>query len=101
MQKQKVYLSKYALSTGIIECMAEIKRGRAYPGKPYSDFIGFTMGTDAHETKEAALSVAEGMRVKKLASLKKQLSGLENKKFKIVVQGADEPSPATDDGPQP
>jgi hypothetical protein len=36
---------------------------------------------DAHETKEGACAAAEKQRVKKIASLKKQLSALKKLRF--------------------
>lgn len=79
--KKKVWVTKYALSAGITEHMAEIKDGAAYPGAPFASFIGFTMGKDAHETREAAVAAAEKQRQKKIASVKKQLAALEKLAF--------------------
>lgn len=81
MEKKTVWLSKYALSSGIAEHQAEIKNGKAFPGKPFMDFYGFQMGKDAHETKEAAIAVAEDARKKKIAALKKQIAKLEAMTF--------------------
>lgn len=75
--KTKVWISKYALSEGITEHMAEIRNGAAYPGAPFASFIGFTIGKDAHETREAAVAAAGKQRVKKIAAVKKQLAKLE------------------------
>ena len=79
--KQKVWITKYALSDGVAEYEAEIRGGSAYPGSPFMSFTGFVMGKDAHETREAAMAVAEKMRVQKIASVKKQLAKLENLRF--------------------
>lgn len=80
--KQKIWISKYALSkAGITEHLSEIKKGSAYPGDPFASFTSFVMGIDAHETKEAACDAAEKQRVKKIASLKKQLAALEKLSF--------------------
>lgn len=79
--KQTVWLSKYALSSGVTEHQAEIRDGRAYPGAPFMSFVGFQMGRDAHETRDAAIAAAEVARKKKVASLKKQLAKLESLTF--------------------
>ena len=79
--KQKVWISKYALTDGVKEYEAEINEGSAYPGHPFMSFIGFKMGVDAHETKESAIAAAEKMRIKKIASVKKQLAKLEALRF--------------------
>jgi len=81
MQTQTVWLSKYALSGGIAEYQAEIRDGRAYPGKPFMSFTSFQLGREAHETKEAAIAAAEEARKKKIAALKKQIAKLEAMTF--------------------
>ncbi len=79
--KQKVWISKYALSGGIKEYEAEIRNGSAYPGAPFMSFTGFVLGKDAHLTRDEAVVVAEDMRRRKIASLTKQLSKLEILQF--------------------
>ncbi len=79
--KQKVWISKYALSGGIKEHEAEVRNGSAYPGAPFMSFTGFVLGKDAHFTKAEAVAVAEQMRKKKIASLKRQLGKLEKLQF--------------------
>lgn len=80
--KQKVWITKYALSGGIKEHEAEIRDGVAYPGEPFMSFTGFRLGKDAHQTIEAAIAVAEKMRAQKIESVKKQLAKLESMRFK-------------------
>ncbi len=79
--KTNIWISKYALSGGITEHMAEIRNGAAYPGAPFASFIGFTMGKDAHVTRAAAAEAAEKQRVKKIVALKKQIAKLEAMAF--------------------
>ena len=77
----KVYITKYALTAGIIEADAEILKGdmilingdwnRCFHGE----------GKDWHRTFEEAYKKAEQMRIKKIASLKKQLSKYEKMRF--------------------
>ena len=80
-EKTKVWITKYALSQGITEHMAEIKEGSAYPGAPFMSFYGFVIGKDAHLTREEAVAAAEKQRQKKIASVKKQLTALEKLSF--------------------
>lgn len=79
--KQTVYISKYALSEGIKECQAEIRDGKAYPGAPFLDYVGFVIGNEAHLTRVEAVVMADVMAKKKIASLKKQITKLEAAKF--------------------
>lgn len=79
--KKTVWISKYALTAGVTEHQAEIRDGSAYPGAPFMSYVGFTMGNDAHETREAAVAAAEAACKKKVAALKKQISKLEVLKF--------------------
>jgi len=87
----KYYITKYALTAGIVEREGEIhdtigggdmlccKR----EGKQafYGDDIYHGKGRDWHETREGAVARSEQMRVKKIASLKKQVAKLEALKF--------------------
>ena len=75
-EKTKVWISKYALSGGITEHIAEIRNGYAYPGSQFARFFGFTVGKDAHLTREGAVAAAELMRKNKLDSMKKQIYAL-------------------------
>ena len=79
----KVYIIKYALTMGILEYEAKVienvptmiecetKEGwPVYYHKP-----------DWHESKTAAIEIAEQMKVKKIKSLEYQLKKLKDKKF--------------------
>lgn len=78
------YLSKYALSNGIEarSCVSE-RRGDSSHDVKLSGYYWswFTVGKEAHETEAAAKAAAESMRLKKIASLKKQIAKLEVMKF--------------------
>ena len=76
-----VWISKYALSTGITKHEAKVERGYVYQGAPFMSYVGFRLGTEAHETVEGAIAAAEAMRIKKIASLKKHLGKLEKMSF--------------------
>lgn len=83
-QIKTVYVSKHALTKGIFSMQGEVSKqspsivfqvGVRYPK-------AFTRkGFYWHETFEEAKEQAEKMRLKKIASLKKQITELENLKF--------------------
>lgn len=76
--KVTMWISKYALSKGRIS--AEI--GTVSDLHFKVGWHGFyVIGRDAHSTRDAALEAAEAMRIKKIASLKKQIAKLEKMKF--------------------
>jgi len=62
----KTYITKYALTKGILEMEGEICEG---------------LCNDWHRTIEAARSRAGAMRSKKIQSLKKQIAKLEGMRF--------------------
>ena len=78
----KVWITKYALTDGIIEAEA------MYLGH---DIVAVTLENDTrsinlysdecHLSKESAIQKAEEMRQKKIASLKKQIEELERIRF--------------------
>lgn len=79
----KVWITKYALTDGIIEEEAEpcgkdmiaVRNERALSSYFHGE------GKNWHKTKESAIAKAEEMREKKIASLKKQIDKLEKIKF--------------------
>ena len=77
----KVYITKYALSDGILEKDAE--ECDRFPGMIRTDdgahFHG--EGKEWCRTLEDANKRAEEMRLKKIESMKKQIKKLENMKF--------------------
>lgn len=83
MMEKKVYITKYALTGGIIE-----KEARVYDyGNGHlrafvnGDYSSYGIGSEAFFEKEEALKNAEKRRTKKIDSLKKQIKKLENLKF--------------------
>lgn len=80
----KIWITKYALSEGIIEKEGEECPGFPrmiqirIPGKASSEFFH---KPDWHTSKEEAISRAEEMRQKKIASLQKQIKKLERMTF--------------------
>lgn len=80
----KVFITKYALSGGITEFDADIR----YPDyAPYGIFNSgqwgqlLRLGSDAFLTRDEAVADAEKRRVKKIASLQKQIAKLEKVTF--------------------
>lgn len=76
----KVFITKYALTQGIIETDdAEIcSIAEKMISSPK---YGFFHGKDWHDTQAEAIAFAEEMRTKKIASLKKQIAKLEKINF--------------------
>lgn len=79
----KVWITKYALTRGIIEADGELtssdsviilNRGLSLP--TYWFYKG-----DWHSNKQSAIKKAEEMRQKKIESLKKQIKKLEEMRF--------------------
>lgn len=85
-QKITVYVTKYALTSGIKKCIGEDisdKYDKKYfrgitDGGVYNDYYH---GSEFHYTEEEALKDAESRRLRKIESLKKQISKLEKLKF--------------------
>lgn len=74
----KMWISKYALIGGIKEEGGRASDGYFYPN---GGWASHSIGTYAHETREEAVAAAEAMRIKKIASLRKQISKLEKLEF--------------------
>lgn len=79
----KVYITKYALSTGIEKIDTELYKSaidnRYYIREGYNCYF---IGKEAFTIESQAIEKAEEMRVKKIASLKKQIEKLEKLNFK-------------------
>ena len=77
----KVWITKYALTDGIIEAEAkDCGYGMIETVGKYSNYF-HGEGRQWHKEKESAITKAEEMRQKKIASLKKQIERLEKMKF--------------------
>lgn len=77
----KVYITKYALTSGIIVTDAEILTDGMIRTEEKWNRYFHGEGRDWHRTFEGAQKRAEEMRVKKIASLKKQLVKYEKMYF--------------------
>lgn len=80
--EERIYITKYALSKGILEKEAVIKYyGRYLRAFVKGDYSSYGIGSEAFFKREDALKNAENRRIKKIESLKKQINKLENLKF--------------------
>ena len=88
----KVWISKYALTEGIYETEVRFPNYDDKSGGKYVYTLGhfpilsqqFVKSRDSsewHLTKEEAIQQAEKMRLKKIESLKKQITKLEKMRF--------------------
>lgn len=89
MQKTTIYVTKYCLTSSIFKIDAQIKENMhfkkgisAYGNLPNSSSTGF-YNNDFHLTEEEALKDADNRRIRKIESLKKQITKLEKKQIKI------------------
>jgi hypothetical protein len=81
--EQKVFITKYALTTGIMECEMDVyDDGKGCYGKPdgFAFKTGF-YGNDFHLTKEDAIKDCNKRKEKKIESLKKQMTKIEKLTF--------------------
>jgi hypothetical protein len=82
----KAYITKYALTLGIMEVEAEQSPvapnmvSWKIPSEWYENHA-HGEGKDWHRTKESAVARAEKMRLAKISSLKKAIKKLESLKF--------------------
>lgn len=81
---QKLWLSKYALSSGIKQQMAKegLIEGK-YVGVCNSFYL-YTLGRDIHLTHADAVKAAETARIKKIESLRKQIAKLEKLTLEVA-----------------
>lgn len=86
----QIWVTKYALTTGIAEYTRNEKWTRledfanrmvTVEDPPAPNGVSHFHKDEWHTTKEAALTRAETMRVAKIESLKKQIQKLEKLKF--------------------
>lgn len=78
----KVWITKYALTEGIYEAEAE----DCFDVSPTmikvkDEYINYFHGNDWHRTREGAISRANEMKTKRIASLKKQIAKVETLEF--------------------
>lgn len=81
----KVFITKYALTAGVKEIETDIIRDR-FENEEYvidDSYSYFRIGTNAFTDKSEALKKAEEMKIRKIASLRKQIEKLEKLSFKV------------------
>ncbi|HAO26757.1 MAG TPA: hypothetical protein DCQ68_01865 [Chryseobacterium indologenes] len=77
-----VYVTKFALTKGIIESEGEIVEGNSKMLRTTIDlYQAFVFKPDWYENKNEAINRAEEMRNKKIASLENQIKKLKKIKF--------------------
>lgn len=90
MTRRHVWITKYALTSGIQEYLSAEVDGegnawiRSVGPTGYSGFSMLVRPMDAHFSLADAMKRAEEMRRKKIASLTKQAKALETKSIKVV-----------------
>lgn len=82
MEEITAYVTKYALTKGIFKVTGLLhKDGRlAYK---IDSFYSYLSPSEFFELKEVAIRKADGMRFKKIESLKKQIARLEKLNFEV------------------
>lgn len=75
----KIYVTRYALTSGVLEYDAEVK-GRVAVAKNEQGRVS-VFRSDWHTSLDQARASAEEMRLKKIASLNKQIRKLEQLVF--------------------
>lgn len=81
----KIWISKYALTSGIVAIEA-IETDRDMVTWKQGGYTQYAhgIGKEFHKTEADAVSRANEMRVKKIASLKKSIAKMEQLKFKLA-----------------
>ena len=74
-EKFTAYITRYALSIGIVSQLVEY-RGVGMVREVKESYPTYYHGKDWHRTREAAVERAEQMRKAKIASLEKQIKKL-------------------------
>ena len=88
--KETVYITKYALSQGILKVEAEVVSddGDMISWRPEGKYTlrqyFHGRGRDWHTTLESAMKRAEDMRLRKVASLNKQLHKIATTAIQVV-----------------
>ncbi len=80
-EKVKIWITKYALTSGIFETCAVITGDNMASYKRDGRYTEFAHGKQFHLSNESAIAEAEEMRIKKLKSLEKQIKKVSAIKF--------------------
>jgi hypothetical protein len=82
---QTVWCVKYALSSGIIELKGEISPDGYFRSYPYHLIGYFLSRKDYCLTVEEAVKEAERLRIKKIASLERQIAKVRDQAIEIRI----------------
>ena len=81
----KVWITKYALTSGIFEVDAETCTSPSLIAvRTPGELTAYFHNNDWHKSKEDAIARAEAMRTKKIASIRKSIAKLEEMSFDSV-----------------
>lgn len=82
-QTVRVFVTKYALTDGILEYDADIvdKFNKPMARAKHNGFEKFFHGDEFHMTREAAIEKAKKMQKAKIESLKKSIKKIQEKTF--------------------
>jgi hypothetical protein len=83
------YVTKYALTTGILKVQGEVVQGKYVSAKRRTGSLFVLLGDHAFTTLEAAEAKAKEMAIAKKASIIKQLRKLEGYTPKVVDWNSD------------
>jgi hypothetical protein len=78
---ETAWITKYALTTGVYQAEVETYEDDPNMAQAANGMHQYFHGDEWHRDKSSAIAKAESMRVKKLASLKKQIARLEKVSF--------------------
>lgn len=77
----KAYITKYALTSGILEKDVRQLKDSRYVTIPDLCFVSLRIGRDVFYDKKEALEDAENRREKKIAQLTRALNATKSKRF--------------------
>lgn len=86
--EMKIWITKYALTQGILEREATVPQDPRYAGRMAVVGMSYFHGDEWHRTPEAAKAQAELMRQKKIKSMERQIAKLKALTFLDLSQSA-------------
>jgi hypothetical protein len=82
MEKIKAWITKYALTTGILEVDGIVRQRSTLEYRRSEDhWTDYANGKDWHRSKSLALARARTMRDRRIEALKRKITALEAMKF--------------------
>ncbi len=84
-ETKKYWLVKYALSNGLKEITGKSEWSEKYVTSISG--MNYRIGRDVVATRTEAAAIADAMRIKKIASLRKQIAKLEAMTFSLSAKG--------------